>query len=79
MRMQQSIAEWEEAFHAERAEEAASRTRLRREAAQRSRRRRAVHSERLATLRFAGLVVAILTTAVIVTVVMFETLALLMG
>jgi len=77
--MQQSIAEWEEAFHAERAEEDARRVRLRGEAAHRSRRRRAVQSERHATLRFAGLVVAILATAVLVTFVMFETLAVLMG
>ena len=77
--MQQSRAEWEEAFHAERAEEDARRARLRRQAAQRSRQRRAVQSERHATLRFVGLVAAILATAIIVTVVMFETLALLMS
>ncbi len=79
VRMQQSVAEWEEAFHAERAEEHARQTRLRREAARRSRHRRARQSERHATLRFVGLVAAILATTVVVTVVMFETLAMLMG
>jgi hypothetical protein len=77
--MQQSIAQWERAFHAEQAEEEERRTRLRREAAERSRERRARQSERLATVRFVGLVAAILVTAGVVTFVMFETLAALIG
>lgn len=77
--MQQSIADWEEAFHAEQAAEALRRTRLRREAASRSRERRAKQSEHWATLRFVGLVVSILATAVGITAVMFEVLAALIG
>ena len=79
MRMRQSIAEWEEAFHEERAEEVARRARLRREAAQRSRQRSVKRVERHGTLRFVGLIAAILATSVVVTLVMFETLARLIG
>jgi uncharacterized membrane protein len=77
--MRQSVAEWEEAFHSETAEEIQRRARLRREAAERSRERSARRVERHGTLRFVGLIVAILATSVVVTVVMFETLALLIG
>lgn len=79
MRMRQSLAEWEEAFHDETAEEIQRRARLRREAAQRSRERSARRVERHGTLRFVGLIAVILATSVVVTVVMFETLALLIG
>ncbi len=77
MRMRQSSAQWEEAFHEETAVEVERRRRLRQEAAERSRRRGARRVERHGTLRFVGLIVAILATSVIVTLVMFETLALL--
>ena len=77
--MRQSEAQWEEAFHEEYAEEQARRTRLRRQAATRSRQRSVRRVERHGTLRFIGLIVAILATSVIVTIVMFETLALLIS
>ena len=79
MRMRQSLAEWEEAFHEEQTEEVERRERLRQQAAERSRRRRARQVEFHGTLRFVGLIVTILATSVIVTVIMFETLALLIG
>ncbi len=79
MRMRQSLAQFEAAFHEERAEDEARRQRLRSEAAVRSRARRVQKVERHGTLRFAGLTLAILATSVIVTLVMFETLALLIG
>lgn len=78
MRVHQSLAEIEEAFREEAvAEERARRAALRREAAQRSRERRSARAEKHGNLRFFGLVAAILLTSVIVTIVMFETLALL--
>ena len=79
MRMRQSLADFEAAFHEETAEEQARRARLRREAAQRSRSRRVEKVQKHGNVRFAGLVIAILATSVIVTIVMFETLALLIG
>lgn len=77
--MRQSEAQWEEAFHEEYAEEQARRARLRRQAATRSKQRSARRVERHGTLRFLGLIIAILATSVIVTIVMFETLALLIS
>jgi anti-sigma-K factor RskA len=79
MRMRQSLAQFEEAFREEAAESVARRERLRRRAALRSRERRQQRVEKLGTLRFAGLALAIITTAVLVTIAMFETLALLVG
>ena len=79
MRMRQSLAQFEQAFHAHSARDRARRERLRREATERSRERRRQRVEKHGTLRFFGLVLAILATTVIVTVAMFETLALLIG
>ena len=79
MRMRRSIAQFEAEFHEETAEERAYRERLRREAATRSRTRRKQKVEKHRNWRFFGLVGAILATTVIVTILMFETLALLMG
>ena len=79
MRMRQSKAQWERAFHEEMAADAARRERLRREAVKRSRTRRVEKIEKHGKLRFIGLVTAILATSVLVTFVMFETLARLMG
>jgi anti-sigma-K factor RskA len=79
MRMRQSLAEFEEAFHEEAVTERERRSLLRHQAAQRSRTRRHDRVERHGNLRFAGLVLAILATSVIVTLVMFESLALLIG
>lgn len=79
MRMRQSLAQFEEALLEETASEREHRQRLRREAAQRARSRRQQRAHKSGTLRFVGLIVAILATAVVVTIVMFETLALLIG
>lgn len=79
MRMRQSLAQFEAAFHEETAEDQLTRERLRREAVVRSRTRRIERVERTGKLRYIGLVAAILATSVIVTLVMFRTLALLIG
>jgi hypothetical protein len=79
MRMRQSLAQFEEAFREEAAESVARRERLRKEAAQRSRVRRVERVRKQGSLRFAFLALSIVLTAVIVTVVMFETLAMLAG
>ena len=80
MRMRQSLADWEEAFREEAVEaERARRERLRHQAAQRSRTRRYHRVSKQGNMRFVALVAAILLTSVVVTVVMFESLALLVG
>ena len=79
MRMRQSLAQFEEAFLEEAAESVARRERLRRQAAQRSRTRRHERIQKQGTLRFVGLALAILTTSLLVTIAMFEALALLVG
>jgi hypothetical protein len=79
MKMRQSLAQFEAAFREEAVEERDRRERLRREAAVRSRQRRVQRTNRNGNLRFVALVVAMIATAVIVTVAMFQTLALLMA
>ena len=79
LRMRQSLAQFEAAFHEETAEERDRRERLRREAAARSRQRRVERTTRNGNLRFVALVVAMIATAVIVTIAMFQTLSLLMS
>jgi hypothetical protein len=79
MRMRQSLAEFEEAFREEAAESIARRERLRKASAQRSRARRVDRRRKQGKLRFALLALSIVLTAVIVTIAMFETLALLVG
>jgi hypothetical protein len=79
MRMRQSIAEFEEAFREEAAESVARREHLRKQAVRRSHERRHERVEKQGTVRFIGLVVAILATAILVAIAMFETLALLTG
>lgn len=79
MRMRQSLAEFEADFREEAAESVHRRERLRKRAVQRSRVRRAVRVEKQGTMRFIGLALAIIATSVIVTIVMFETLSLLVG
>ena len=75
MRMRQSLAQFEEAFREEAAESIVRRERLRKESAQRSRVRRVERTRKAGKLRFALLALTIVATAVIVTIVMFETLA----
>jgi hypothetical protein len=79
MRMRQSLAQFEEAFREEAAESIVRRERLRKHAAQRSRVRRVERRRQQGKLRFTLLALSIVVTAVVVTIVMFETLAMLAG
>jgi hypothetical protein len=79
MRMRQSLAQYEEAFREEAEESVVRREHLRRQAVQRSRSRRVERRERAGTMRFVGLCAAIVLTAVLVTIVMFEVLAYVAG
>jgi len=79
MRMRQSLAQFEEAFREEAQDSVVRRDSLRHHAAQRSRTRRGQRRERAGTMRFLGLCAAIVATAVLVTIVMFEVLAYVAG
>jgi hypothetical protein len=79
MRMRQSLAQFEEAFREEAAESVERREKLRKQAAQRARVRRVQRSRKQGKLRFTLLALSLVLTAVIVTIVMFETLAMLAG
>jgi hypothetical protein len=79
MRMRQSLAQFEEAFREEAAESVERREKLRTQSAQRARVRRVERSRKQGKLRFTLLALSIVLTAVIVTIVMFETLAMLVG
>lgn len=79
MRMRQSLADFEEAFREEAAESIVRRERLRKQAAQRSRVRRVHRRRQQGKLRFTFLALSIVITAVVVTLVMFQTLAMLVG
>jgi hypothetical protein len=79
MRMRQSLAQFEEAFREEAAESIVRRERLRKHSAQRARVRRVERTRKQGKLRFTLLTLSILLTAVVVTIVMFETLAMLAG
>ena len=79
LRMRQSLAEFEAAFREETVEERLRRERLRKEAADRSRMRRAQRLEKRGNMNFAVLVLVIVLTTVVVTFVMFQTLSLLIG
>ena len=79
MRMRQSLAQYEAAFREEAVESVQRREELRRQAATRSRVRRVERIHKAGTLRFIGLCLAILATTLIVTVAMFQALALLAG
>jgi hypothetical protein len=77
MRMRQSLAQFEAAFREEAADSVVRRETLRRQAANRSRARRVERVAKAGTLRFAGLCLALLATTVIVTLVMFQVLAMI--
>lgn len=79
MRMRQSLTDIERAFFEETAADRARREALRREAALRSRQRHIERVHKRGTLRFVLLVLALVATAVVVTVAMFQTLYLVMG
>lgn len=77
--MDRSIDDFEEAFAHESRIEAQRRRDLRVRAVNRSRARYIVKGEQKGRVRFGVLVVALTATVVVVTVVMFETLAWLVG
>jgi hypothetical protein len=79
MRMRQSIAEIEEAFVEEIAEDRERRERLLRHAEERSRRRHVVRSQRAGSLRFTFVLLAVIATAILVTIAMFQALYYVMG
>ena len=79
MRHRQSLAELDEAFHEELAQDRIRREEMRQQAAVRARQRQQVRKHRGGTYRFAILMLSILATAVLVTVVMFRMLALWFG
>jgi cytochrome c-type biogenesis protein CcmH/NrfG len=78
-RMRQSLDEFEVEFEREAALERQRRAALRRRAADRSRARRIQATERHGNVGFGALLVALTLTVIVVTVVMFETLAWLMA
>ena len=79
MRMQQSLAQIEEAFAEEIEEDRERRERLARRAEMRSRQRHMERTHKHGSMRFALLVLTLIATAVVVTIVMFQTLYYVMG
>ncbi len=79
MRMRESIESFELAFEQEAALERRRRTQLRQRSANRSRARRIQRTEQRGKVAFGVLVGALTLTVVVVTVVMFESLAWLMS
>jgi hypothetical protein len=79
MRMRQSLADYELAFEQEITLDRQRRHQLRKRAVSRSKARRISRVEQRGKVNFGLLLVCLLLTTVVVTVVMFETLALLMG
>jgi len=79
MKMRQSIAQLERDFEEEAVLERRRREQLRRQATERTRVRRRAKIEQGQRLRFLLLIGSIALTVVVVTVVMFQTLAWLMG
>lgn len=74
-----SIDQMEEAFERAKSLEESRRDALRKRAADRSRARHIARTERSGKLRFSVLFTALTLTVIIVVVVMFETLAWLVG
>jgi hypothetical protein len=79
VKMRQSLAEWERAFVKEISLDRHRRDSLRRTAEQRTLKREVDRRHKRGSMRFFLLVLTLITTAVIVTVVMFRTLYLLLG
>jgi hypothetical protein len=77
--MRRSYAEFEAALAEQTVEERQRADRLRREASARSRARRRERTRKAGTARFLLLISAIVGTAVVVTIVMFQVLAAVMG
>lgn len=78
-RMRQSLDQFEEAFEQQQIVEEKRRLELRKRAVNRSKARRIQRTEMHGKVRFSVLAVALTVTVVVVTVVMFETLAWLVG
>jgi hypothetical protein len=78
-RMRQSLDEFERAFVEKTYEDRARRDSLRRRAAMRSRERDLQRVHKRGTARFIILVLALIATAAIVTIAMFQTLYVVMG
>ncbi len=79
MKMRQSLAELEQAFAKEISLDRHRRESLRRTTEQRAHKREVERRHKRGSVRFILLVLALILTAVIVTVVMFRTLYLLLG
>ena len=79
MRMRQSLAQLERAFVEETALDRDRREALRRQAVERSRRRRIDRTHKHGSIRFGVLVLVLVTTAVLVTIAMFEMLYWVLG
>jgi anti-sigma-K factor RskA len=79
MRMRQSLAEFEQAFVEEIGEDLERDALIRERAIERTRRRRATRTHRQGSQRFWILVIALIATAVVVTIAMFQTLYYVMG
>lgn len=79
MRMRQSLHQLEDAFVEELFDDRERREQLQRQVVARSRRREIERTHKHGSIRFALLVLALLATALVVTVVMFETLYYVMG
>jgi membrane glycosyltransferase len=79
LRMRQSLAEIEEDFLDEMQREQTRDERLRRHAVQRTRKRTRARRQKRSSIRYWLLVIALIATAVGVTVAMFETLYYLLG
>jgi len=77
--MRQSLDQFEEAFEQAQQVEEQRRHELRRRAANRSRARHIVKTEKRSRVRFSVLAICLTATVVVVTIVMFETLAWLVG
>jgi ferric-dicitrate binding protein FerR (iron transport regulator) len=78
-RMRQSLDQFEEAFEREQEIEDRRRLELRKRTSNRSRARHIVKTEKRGRVRFGLLFVCLTATVVVVVVVMFETLAWLVG
>ena len=79
MRMSKSLAQLERAFVEEVQQDRDRAERLRREAAERARKRHLHKTHKRGSMRFGILVLILIATAVLVTIAMFETLYYVMG
>ena len=79
MRMRQSLAEIEAAFVEEIEEDRERRERLARRAELRARQRQVQRAHKHGSMRFALLVLVLLTTAIVVTIAMLQTLYWITG